>query len=586
MSRRAQLQQQQQQQQQQQHHQSLSIHNYTSPSPPPPPTTHISSRITELPRSYEFVTLPECNPDRCVNDINYYNPLNAPKYDTANVKRLIITTDSMQPISFQHAPQYFSDDLKTDDSLRIVNNDISCVKYCEQVLKIASEELDSKRNNPYGINKDHNHNININNNNNTAAIHDFDSDYDSGPEDTSIHETKQSNTTTTLNKNLDNKLFHFAWHEAPVIADKIRYMTFTITLPSETMTHVELLSLLERDPVMKFNIQQEMLSLLKNESPYISNPTVRYHIKPLHIKIIEEHNELPISFNIQLTTRIPNTTTRQQWISPIGPNLYGGEILPTLNYVTTPNINRTSIDDQINLYIADEYKLNHPEASRWLDVNELYLRAQMQQALKQNSFYTIEAPESHRYTASNVLQFIVVSEWSRIIALCEHFHKPLPKIVEVDNKTKVFHVDSSVFNYIIDQKFQIYDKNQLLMRLEDIYITLTPIRQLDKQWHKDLSIVTNRIKNNNNTNPFIKYYLKLQIAYENYSGNKNESLSSSSSTTTNINHYPTTLYMNSPPPAATNATAARTPTNNNNNNIITNALGIDNYSVYNSKVYN
>jgi len=512
-------------------------------------TNYIQSALkslTEESRPFTSVALPECSPERCINDTHFNaDPKQLPKYQEDDIK-VIKPTLSTQPVSFKYEPRYLEDDLQSDVSLSKTNNRQSCLKYCEDLLQKAEQELKQKT----SIYKSPDHIINNN--------HADDSDNESGGEEEIAGVKKMAKIQ-----------FHFAWPEPPVVADKIRYFTFTASLPTDTMTHTDLLSYLEKDPTIRIPITPEMLSLLISESAFIGNPAVRYHIKPFHIKIIEEHNELPIPFNVQLTSKLPNVTTRQQWVSPTGPNIYGGEVLPMLNYVTLPGIKRTSTEDHINLYLGSEHILNDPDAIRWLDVNEDYLKTQMKSKIKPGgAHYFIEVPEQ-RYTATDVLQFIVVSEFDRIIKLSMNSdlvrNVDLPVIITAANQVKMFQINAAVLNHIIDQKFMSYNKKQLLMRLEDLYITLTPMRQLDRQWHKDLTTLANTMKQAPpyQQGYYTRYYVKIQIAYENYTGNKNEQQQHHQQQQLSS---PNLMYS---PPSATNATAPRTTSNN--------ALGLDYY---------
>jgi hypothetical protein len=78
--------------------------------------------------------------------------------------------------------------------------------------------------------------------------------------------------------------------------------------------------------------------------------------------LIEEHNHLPIEFNLQISTPLPDNVDGmkkgQQWIGDNGLNMFGGDSMPHYNYITVPGIKGKGFQDQVTLYVPDEEKLN------------------------------------------------------------------------------------------------------------------------------------------------------------------------------------------------------------------------------------
>jgi hypothetical protein len=370
---------------------------------------------------------------------------------------------SHRPEFFNYQPSFAINDQCNDKSLKKDNHERSWFEVCTKLLNDKQTEIEEKQKNQY--NRFH-----------TGEI-----------EDDFVEEDVNQESSTKIRTNNEN-IFHFGFPYAAVMMNRLHWIEFTVGLPSENMKHKDLLEMLDRDGCIRMTLTSEMLQTLRNNENLIGHKLVRYHWKIYHIRLIEEHNHLPIEFNLQMSTPLPDNVDgmkkRQQWIRENGINMFGGENMPHYNYITIPGVKRKGFQDQVTLYVPDEEKLNSIGASRWLEVDELQMN-QLLTSYRAGKNYIIPAPELKHYIADNPIQFVLIDEFKRIIDLCAAERVELPIIHDNSGGRKSVEVNATIFDQVFREKFEMYNKNQFLMRVEDIQFTLTPIRQEKQQWRKD-----------------------------------------------------------------------------------------------------
>jgi hypothetical protein len=412
------------------------------------------------------------------------DPVNNPRLNTLKTERGPTAATSWRPECFSIWPQIATDDTLQDDALKKLNKGQSWFQYCQQLIKQANKDHDKK-------NKESN---------------DSDDEYDYDPppaSETNNNSTKQDS-------------FHFGFPIVLNFPEKLHHCTLHFSLPSEQMKLSDLYAQLINTGYISLKLNDKAVLELADHENLIGekhNASVRYHWKVLHIMITQEHNRLPVELDVQLTTVLPDTasTTRVEWISKSGIGAEGIE-----HYVTVPGVKRISKADQHPLYIADD-SLNSCEATRWLEVDEKAFEVSLQ-SMKQGTNYVIPMPEEKHYVANDPVQFLVVSEFRRIVELCQYYKiQDLPQ-VKKDGSRYVDVVPQSVLNLIANEKWAKYDKKKMLMRVEDFELTLKPIGQ---KWREDFESYINKYKvMSNSDNAVPQFVMKIEIAYFNYEANK------------------------------------------------------------------
>ena len=424
--------------------------------------------------------------------------MNIPSID---VRVLPVHQSSQRPEFFMYEPKVCKNDELTDEKLKTVNQNRTWHDVTKLILKdrlLESKEKERKLLKAY------------------AGAYREDSDDDDLP---AIGKPKPGEEEEPRTR--DARVFHMGFPHAANMIKSIKYCVFTVGLETERVTVLKIEEQLKNEGCLRMVVSPEVLSAIADNENLISNKLVRYHWKPLHIRLLEENNGLPIEFDLQIHTRIPDsphaTKLKQQWVSPRGPNSFGGESLKETHYITTPGTRRAGKNEQVALYVADEYVLNSVEANRWLDVDEGQI-AKLLVEYEKGQNYIVPAPDRSRYIADNAIQFMVITEMERISQICANEGEPQPSIIK-DGQREFVEVSKRVVDMLLAQKFQLYNKNLFLMRVEDIEFTLTPHRQ--ETWKltefKDAMDVIKKLGGVLRT---WSYSLTVEVAYENYTGNQ------------------------------------------------------------------
>lgn len=408
------------------------------------------------------------------------DPVNNPRPNTLKTERGPSAATSWRPECFSCWPQIATDDTLNDDALKKLNKGQSWFQYCQQLIKQANSERKTQQ-------KNH------------SADSDDDYDYDPTP-------------IAPITEKQD--AFHFGFPVVLNFPEKLHHCTLHFSLPSEQMKNSDLFTELMNTGYITLKLNDKAVLDLADHENLIGEKynegNVRYHWKVLHMMITQEHNRLPVELDVQLTTALPDKT-RVEWISKSGIGSEGIE-----HYVTVPGVKRISKADQHPLYIADD-SLNSCEATRWLEVDEKAFEVSLQK-MKQGTNYVIPMPEEKHYVASDPVQFLVVSEFRRIVELCRYYKlQDLPQ-VEKDGSRYFAVVPQLVLNLIANEKWAKFDKKKMLMRVEDFELTLKPLRQ---KWREDFESYINRYKiMSNSENAVPQFVMKIEIAYFNYESNK------------------------------------------------------------------
>lgn len=386
---------------------------------------------------------------------------------------------SKKPGYFFFKPNIPYDDQEPDAKLSSYNDDVAIYKLCEDLLKKSKD--------------------------NTVDITVDDSDDEDG-----------SSVERTHKKVVSVKTFvHMGFPDHVTMVNKIKYTTLCVGLDPRLRDPRLFFGELQNGCI-RMTIPATVMRSLATTSNMLGSNMPRYHWKPLHIRMIEEQNGLPIAFNLQMVTNIPDTATaqnrKQEWISTSGPNMWGGgDTLPMLNHVTLPGTRRLGDTQHASLYVADQEVLNAVEANRWLGVSEDTVNDSLSK-YAYNTGYSIPLPPDNQYIASDPVQYVAITELPRLIELSKLMNADTPYVIKESSRRSLF-VGNGPLTHVIRQKFEMYNKSKFLMKADSIEFVLTPVHQNLKDMDLEAYLGSPDVARTR-----YDYFCKIEISYEEWGG--------------------------------------------------------------------
>lgn len=469
------------------------------------PSSAPNSSVAVITGNDELVTRPaETQKLIDLADTNVSSPFEPAKIaigDTRNVHtdpNVQITSE--KPDFFQYTPIVALDDMESEQKLKLVNENRTWLDVVSLVLENVARESEDKKQQMLNLTR-----------------------LQRSESGDSNHHQQFEDETKLLQRTNNRGVFHMGFPHPANVISRVHYTVFHVGLAQENMPIVDFAQQLKTTGCVRMVVPREVLAAIADNQNLINSSDARYHWKPLHIRLVEERNRLPIAFNLQITTRIPDSGTsgvrrRQQWVSPTGPNPWGGNTLPILNHVTQPGTVRVSKQDQKSLYVADDL-MNSIEFNRWIQVDELEMERRLVSRYLQGKDYWVPMPDLNQYIATDEVQFVLITEMYRLTQLCAAMKVDPPLLHDIQKERPVIQINAEVLNTVLQQKLQLYSKSQFLMRLEDIEFVLTPVRQTS--WVQELENFVSRATKvaSVHESQTAHYSLKVEIAYENYSAN-------------------------------------------------------------------
>lgn len=206
--------------------------------------------------------------------------------------------------------------------------------------------------------------------------------------------------------------------------------------------------------------------MITKEYPYLplyNNMNLGYDIIPISIHLIEERSTLPFPVDIQLFS----TETNVAWF-----NVKGYEDGKVCHHITYPGI--TSVNTRELMYAVHELR---PEFCRWVGTTDQDWSTLMTTYMGKNGDkYHIPIPDRDGHT-DNVMQFLCMDEWQRLIALKRKSETPKNDTLKLTDKS--FIVSKQLLEPLIEEKKQVANRKQMIMPPNGLRLELHPVKRTE-----------------------------------------------------------------------------------------------------------
>jgi hypothetical protein len=303
----------------------------------------------------------------------------------------------------------------------------------------------------------------------------------------------------------------------------------------------------------------QLRTLLERQVPGVGQN--EYDVIPYRIELRNEFSNLPVTYHATLTAAAPRGGGSVQWSTPTG-----GHTMGKLNYdtgVTHHVIYREqriqSESEQRVLFEADP-RYNSAEFSRWINVDRAKLLQELEESRGdvERQFAFIPCPPETAVEAQTILQFVCIDEWERLGRVCREKNLSVPSTSMV-NQQLTFKIPFEALEYVISDHLRMINRDSMVMKLDDLKLTLVPLRQKGIQGPSSQSIGENDIhqlieKIGLAHTPgqigvmglYPSYACTIRIYYELYTGNQ-PSGSSNTNSSNSSSSISKTQRLTSPP---------------------------------------
>ncbi len=306
----------------------------------------------------------------------------------------------------------------------------------------------------------------------------------------------------------------------------IKFADLTFTLPAGLDTVTDLVRRIDAgNGQLKLSFTPQQLAGVFGKVPNLGRND--WSIVPYTIRIVEMHANLPDDFTIQLSTakvtKDDRSKGRQHWVRNAGGHNRSegtGSTASAHSHIVYRNIHRTSLHEQVDLFIADDELYNSGDFHRWLNADEERVWQEVHDCRvhgRHDTLHVACGPDD-MIRCHTVLQGLVLTENDELIRLSKQFDHPVPKIVQNEHSQDVHEVSAKAVEHLLNSLFEKIDKHKIMMRLEDLAITLAPLRSQGREGLKDLQKKADAMaKHHLPGRPSDCYYpeflCKIQIAY-------------------------------------------------------------------------
>jgi len=334
-----------------------------------------------------------------------------------------------------------------------------------------------------------------------------------------------------------------------------KFVDLTFTLPKGCEDVVGFAQrLVNGNGSIKMSFTRQQLAAVFKNIPNLGKND--WSIIPYTIRIVELHANLPddciIQFSTARVSKDERSKGRQQWIRSAGAhNTSDGSnsMASAHSHVIYRNIHRVSTTEAVDLFIADDELYNSGDFHRWVNCDEDRIWQEFEDCRCKDRPKTLHIPcgPDDMIRCLTVLQGLAQTEHKALIDLSEKFDHPVPKITQNDKGNWVHEVSADAVQHLLGRTFEKIDKHKIMMRLEDVALTLSPLRSQGQQGMNDISKKANAIAKDNLPGRCIGAYYpefmcRIQISYvvcdhpPKQGGSKISSLLSSSATRPNVSN--------------------------------------------------
>lgn len=302
-------------------------------------------------------------------------------------------------------------------------------------------------------------------------------------------------------------------------SNEVRFVDMTFTLPSGADDVAAFVNRLESGAgSIRMNLTKSQLApIFAGVLNFGKND---YSIIPYTIKIVELHAHLPDEFKIELTTSKVGKGT-QHWIRNAGiHNRSDANSHASHCHVVNRQVHRVSSNDEVDLFVADDTVYNTGDFYRWLNANEARIRQDVEEARVKGKRDTLHIPcgPADMIRCHTILQGIVQTEHMFLHEASKKYDHPPPQIVKDEHNRDVHEVCAKAVEDFLKMTFAKIDKSQIMMRLDDVCLSLSPLRSQGNQGLSDLkrkaaAIVKNNISGRLEGCYYPSFMCRIQIGY-------------------------------------------------------------------------
>lgn len=300
---------------------------------------------------------------------------------------------------------------------------------------------------------------------------------------------------------------------------EIRFADLTFTLPSGAEDVAAFVSRLDAGSgSIRMNFTKSQLAPIFGSVQNFGKAD--YSIIPYTIRIVELHTNLPDEFKIELTTAKVGKGV-QHWIRNAGiHNRSDANSHASHCHVVGRQVHRVSSTDAVDLFIADESVYNTGDFYRWLNADEARIWQDVNEARVKGKPDTLHIPcgPDDMIRCHTILQGIVQTEHAFLHAASKKYEHERPQIVQDEHARDVHEVSAKAVEEFLRTTFAKIDKSQIMMRLEDVCLSLSPLRSQGNTGMADLkrksaAIVKNNISGRLEGCYYPSFSCRIQIGY-------------------------------------------------------------------------
>lgn len=327
------------------------------------------------------------------------------------------------------------------------------------------------------------------------------------------------------------------------------FVDLVFTLDSESLTHAEFVRAQKGQPELQLHIKHQQLQ--KALEGVIDFRRRDYHCLVLAATITSVRSTLPVSFSCSLHSKLspasphviaeaeaederkrnpsaavaatPSFPKYASWSRPSFVSANG-----VAGYTCYPNQQVMKIFQP--LYIADEHILNSPDATRYLSLDFAELRKALNTVLDNPLSYPVYRfilPDQKVMEFPLPLwfyfeHFALIEQQTKSETLVPQDVRLNKMLTDATNTEQPYvQVSKEAYDKVLRRRMTAYDKDQLLMNLDDVFLSVRPAAGA-KGWEDYEQILMKQTKMGGasspqgSISPFAQFSVTVQLAFEPY----------------------------------------------------------------------
>lgn len=250
-----------------------------------------------------------------------------------------------------------------------------------------------------------------------------------------------------------------------------------------------------------------------------------YSIIPYHIRIVEEHAELPTEFKMEFTSMKVSKDGKKTdkvnvWSNPSGVSNVGEKSNSSFAHVINRKVHRIAAGEKVDLFIAPKL-YNTALFWRWLNCDQDKVWQEFDDcvaAADEPDMLELRCGPDDMILCDTILQAIAITEHQQICRLSKEFDHPLPRLTTNKHDQKVHIISAKAIDKILSDIFSQINRDKIMMRLSELTVNLTPLRTTGNQGMNDVAKICQDLMQYNtpgctNSAYYPNYLCRIEIAY-------------------------------------------------------------------------